>query len=151
MDIFINMRQFLAILWTFELLLHFDQFSSNLQIGDKLCTNQNHITIKLCTPELRFCQFGWQGCDLLTQDCRYLVVGHTTSPVVVDRSNPHHRWPRVTPVLYPVLVYQPQKDGRLRWLGSARIWEDLLVWPPEGIKTGLLASTMAYPLCYSQS
>ena len=26
---FINMRQFLAILWTFELLLHFDQFSSN--------------------------------------------------------------------------------------------------------------------------
>ena len=35
MDMFINMRQFLAILWTFELLLHFDQlFSSNLQSGD---------------------------------------------------------------------------------------------------------------------
>ena len=34
-DMFINMRQFLAILWTFELLLHFDQlFSSNLQSGD---------------------------------------------------------------------------------------------------------------------
>ena len=33
-DMFINMRQFLAILWTFEL-LHFDQlFSSNLQSGD---------------------------------------------------------------------------------------------------------------------
>ena len=34
-DMFINMRQFLAILWTSELLLHFDQlFSSNLQSGD---------------------------------------------------------------------------------------------------------------------
>ena len=33
-DMFINMWQFLAILWTFEL-LHFDQlFSSNLQSGD---------------------------------------------------------------------------------------------------------------------
>ena len=37
---FINMRQFLAVLWTFELLLHFDQLlSHNLQNGDKLCTN----------------------------------------------------------------------------------------------------------------
>ena len=32
---FINMKQFLAILWTFELLLYFDQlFSSNLQSED---------------------------------------------------------------------------------------------------------------------
>ena len=39
-DIFINMRQFLAVLWTFELLLHFDQlFPNNLQNGNKLCTN----------------------------------------------------------------------------------------------------------------
>ena len=38
--LFINMKKFLAILWTFEGLLHFNQqFSSNLQIGDKLCTN----------------------------------------------------------------------------------------------------------------
>ena len=37
---FINMRQFLAVLWTFELLLHFDQLLSlDLQNGDKLCTN----------------------------------------------------------------------------------------------------------------
>ena len=35
MDMFINMRQFLAIFQTFQLLLHFDQlFSSNLQSGD---------------------------------------------------------------------------------------------------------------------
>ena len=39
-DMFINMRQFLVILWTFELLLNFDQlFSSNLQSGNELCTN----------------------------------------------------------------------------------------------------------------
>ena len=37
---FINMRQFLAVLWAFEL-LHFDHlFSYNLQNEDKLCTNQ---------------------------------------------------------------------------------------------------------------
>ena len=40
LDMFINMRQVLAILWTSEMLLHFDQlFSSNLQSGDKLCIN----------------------------------------------------------------------------------------------------------------
>ena len=34
-DMFINMRQFLATLWTFELLLDFDQLlSSNLQNRD---------------------------------------------------------------------------------------------------------------------
>ena len=34
------MRQFLAILLTFELLLHFHQlFYSNLKSGDTLCTN----------------------------------------------------------------------------------------------------------------
>ena len=39
-DTFINKRQFLAILWTFELFLHFDQlFSSNWQSDDELCTN----------------------------------------------------------------------------------------------------------------
>ena len=39
LDMFINMRQFLAVLWTFKLLFHFDQlFTSNLQSGDKLCT-----------------------------------------------------------------------------------------------------------------
>ena len=39
---YLNMliRRFLAILWTFELLLQFDQlFSSDLQSGDNLCTN----------------------------------------------------------------------------------------------------------------
>ena len=42
MDMFINMRQFLAVLWTFEL-LDFDQFfSSNIKNGDKLCTNHKH-------------------------------------------------------------------------------------------------------------
>ena len=34
----------MAILWTFELLLHLDQlFSSNLQSGDKLCTITDRI------------------------------------------------------------------------------------------------------------
>ena len=37
---FINMGQFLSILGTFELMLHFGQlFSSNLQSGDELYTN----------------------------------------------------------------------------------------------------------------
>ena len=36
---FINMWQFLAVLWMFEL-LYFDQlFSYNLQKGDELCDN----------------------------------------------------------------------------------------------------------------
>ena len=38
-----NMRQSLAFLWTFELLLHFDQlFSPNLQSEDELSTNYKH-------------------------------------------------------------------------------------------------------------
>ena len=48
---FINMRQFLAILWAFELLLHFDQlFSPNLQSEDKLCTNHkdNKLSFRKC-------------------------------------------------------------------------------------------------------
>ena len=41
MDMLINMRLLLAILWTFGLLLHFDQlFSSKLQSEDRLCTNR---------------------------------------------------------------------------------------------------------------
>ena len=36
LDMFLKMSKFLAILWTF-VLLHFHQFSSNLQNGDKLC------------------------------------------------------------------------------------------------------------------
>ena len=41
---FINMRQFLAILWTFELLLHFyELFSSNLQSGDYYAPIINRI------------------------------------------------------------------------------------------------------------
>ena len=40
LDMFVNMRQFLTVLWTFELLLHFDQlFSSSLQSKDKLSIN----------------------------------------------------------------------------------------------------------------
>ena len=36
----INMRQFLSILQTLELMLNVDQlFSSNFQDGDKLCAN----------------------------------------------------------------------------------------------------------------
>ena len=36
-----NMRLLFAILWTFGLLLHFDQlFSSKLQSEDRLCTNR---------------------------------------------------------------------------------------------------------------
>ena len=44
---FINMKTILVILWTFELLLHFDQlFSSKLQRADKLGTNHeyNHVS-----------------------------------------------------------------------------------------------------------
>ena len=44
---FINMGQFLSILGTFELMLHFGQlFSSNLQSGDELYTNhkQNYFS-----------------------------------------------------------------------------------------------------------
>ena len=38
-----NMRQSLAFLWTFELLLHFDQlFSPNLQSEDELSTNYKY-------------------------------------------------------------------------------------------------------------
>ena len=39
-DMSINMRQFLSILQTLELMLNVDQlFSSNFQDGDKLCAN----------------------------------------------------------------------------------------------------------------
>ena len=42
-NMFINMRKFLAVLWAFELLLHFDHlFSFKLQFGDKLCTNHKY-------------------------------------------------------------------------------------------------------------
>ena len=56
MDLFINMRQFLAILWTFVLFIHFNQlFSSNLQSGDNLCTNhkQNYLSENvLCSGKI---------------------------------------------------------------------------------------------------
>ena len=44
---FINMKKILAMMWTFELLLHFDQlFSSKLRHAEKLGTNHkyNHIS-----------------------------------------------------------------------------------------------------------
>ena len=40
---------------------------------------------------------------------------------------------------YMVLIYQPLKDGRLSWPGSARIQGDLLVLHPQGIKPRSLA------------
>ena len=43
----INTKKILAVMWTFELLLHFDQlFSSKLQRADKLGTNHkyNHVS-----------------------------------------------------------------------------------------------------------
>ena len=44
----INMKQFLAILWTFELLLHFNQLiSSNLQSEEKLSINHKANLKKL--------------------------------------------------------------------------------------------------------
>ena len=40
---FRNMRQFVAIVWTFKSLLHFDQLLfSNLLSEDKLCTNHKY-------------------------------------------------------------------------------------------------------------
>ena len=47
LDMFVNMRQFLAVSWTFELFLHFDQlFPSNLQSEDKLSIKlgYNHLS-----------------------------------------------------------------------------------------------------------
>lgn len=42
-NMFIITRQFLAVSWAFELLLHFDHlFSFKLQFGDKLCTNHKY-------------------------------------------------------------------------------------------------------------
>ena len=73
---FINMRQFLAVLWTFELLLHFDHlFSYNLQNWDKLCTNhkQNYLSEKVFCSNFKFKHIksllatGMQGITLASQ------------------------------------------------------------------------------------
>ena len=74
------------------------------------------------------------------------------TPVVVERSNPNHRWPGVSP---GIICYLFTNLGRMDGCVSPAApeykkicWYDLHGEPSPGCS---YRSTMIYPLCYSRS